>query len=78
MTGHETEECAPISALDQALFFVWLFAPVGCVLLGAVITMIPRRMRRTRLTALWLVPLWPLSVVAGAALTYELYWPLSD
>ncbi|MFB9474931.1 hypothetical protein [Nonomuraea salmonea] len=64
--------------MDQALFFVWLFAPVGCVLLGAVITMIPRRMRRTRLTALWLVPLWPLSVVAGAALTYELYWPLSD
>ncbi|GAA0952716.1 hypothetical protein GCM10009560_74730 [Nonomuraea longicatena] len=72
-TGHETAECAPISTLSGILFLAWLFAPIGCSLLGSLISFIPRPMRRARLAALWLIPLWPLSVVVGAVLANELY-----
>lgn len=65
LTGYETGECAPLRSLNRVMFFAWLFAPVGCALLAALITFIPRRMRGARLAALWLLPLWPLSIVVG-------------
>ncbi|TMR98889.1 hypothetical protein [Nonomuraea basaltis] len=78
LTEYETRECAPVSALGSVLFYAWILAPIACVLLGAMISFIPRRRRGARLVALWLVPLWPLSIAVGAALAYELYWPLSE
>ncbi|MEV4288450.1 hypothetical protein AB0K40_23295 [Nonomuraea bangladeshensis] len=78
LTGYETRECAPVSTLGSVLFYAWLCAPIGCALLGAMISFVPRRRRNARLVVLWLVPLWPLSIAVGAVLAYELYWPLSE
>ncbi|GAA2788862.1 hypothetical protein GCM10020219_070390 [Nonomuraea dietziae] len=75
MTEHETRECGPVSAWGSFLFYAWLSAPLGCALLGALTSLVPPRRRSARLTALWLIPLWPLSIAAGAVLVYALYWP---
>ncbi|MFG6194140.1 hypothetical protein [Nonomuraea sp. JJY05] len=78
LTEYETRECAPVGTLGTVLVDAWFFAPIGCALLGAMISFIPRRRRGARLAALWLIPLWPLSIAVGAVLAYALYRPLSE
>lgn len=78
LTQYETRECAPVSTLGSVLFYAWIFAPLGCALIGVVASLIPPHRRHARLAVLGLVPLLPLSIAAGAVLAYALYWPLSE
>ncbi|WP_214319360.1 hypothetical protein [Nonomuraea sediminis] len=69
LTGHRTAKCGPVGTLARVMFYAWLFAPVGCVMLGALVSYIPRRLYGARVAALAGIMTWPMAIV-GVYLLY--------